>query len=128
MSTATSNSRVFLSYSRSDRTLAEAVAQSLRSAGYLVFSYLEESRIDDRNWMDVIAREVEEAETCIVLLSEHYLASSNCLAEMKFIRERSSQGDPVFAINPRKLPIPDDLGRCRDLIAIDDFMESNGQI
>jgi hypothetical protein len=79
-------SRVFLSYAREDRPTAEKLAQALTDKGHSVFW--------DRNirtgevWDEVLARELQAAQSVIVLWSEHSVSSRWVKAEASEAAER----------------------------------------
>lgn len=85
-------SSAFISYARSDATVAAAIARSLEQNG--VSAFLDSSLGVGESWAEVLAKAVRDADVVVVLLSPDYFSS------------RWSQSELSYAFEMKKVILP----------------------
>lgn len=105
---------LFLSYSHRDADRAAEIILRLKEAGFRV--WYDEGVIPATQWDENIARAIGRAAYFVSLISEAYLASSNCLDELNYARDL---GKPQLLIYLEDVPLPEGLAmRLGRLLAI----------
>lgn len=75
---------IFISYSRSDNEIVEALAQSLKHERHQVF--YDVSILGGENWWDVILDEIFRSDVFIFVMSNNSRYSPACLAELEWAK------------------------------------------
>ena len=86
--------RVFLSYSRSDRERAQAVADSLRARHFGVFKDTDDI-LPTEEWKDRLQQLIEEADTIVFLLSPQSARSEVCAWEVEHAASLNKRIAPI---------------------------------
>ncbi|RMG85753.1 MAG: toll/interleukin-1 receptor domain-containing protein, partial [Chloroflexi bacterium] len=74
--------RIFISYSRRNKTFADRIAQELRARGADVF--IDYQRLDAGNFVAQLGKEVQSREVFLLIVSPHSLRSRWVQAEVNF--------------------------------------------
>ncbi|MBO5543246.1 MAG: toll/interleukin-1 receptor domain-containing protein [Oscillospiraceae bacterium] len=105
---------LFLSYSHRDAEEAAEMILRLKQAGFRV--WYDEGVIPATEWDENIARAIGNCAFFVSLISEAYLASSNCLDELNYARDLEK---PQLLIYLEDVSLPDGLAmRLGRLLAI----------
>ena len=105
---------LFLSYSHRNADAAAEAIRWLKAAGFRV--WYDEGVIPATQWDENIARAIENCDYLVALISEAYLASSNCLDELNYARDRNI---PLLLIYLEDVSLPSGLAmRLGRLLAI----------
>ena len=112
---------LFLSYSHRNADAAAEAIRYLKAAGFRV--WYDEGVIPATEWDENIARAIENCDYLIALISEAYLASSNCLDELNYARDRNI---PLLLIYLEDVALPSGLAmRLGRLLAIHRYRYDN---
>ena len=112
---------LFLSYSHRNADAAAEAIRWLKAAGFRV--WYDEGVIPATQWDENIARAIENCDYLIALISEAYLASSNCLDELNYARDRNI---PMLLIYLEDVSLPSGLAmRLGRLLAIHRYRYDN---
>lgn len=90
------DNNVFLSYTLSDKALAEKLTRKLEEAGQSVWIDVEDIRYAD-NWKDAVWPALERAKAVLFVTSAASLASRNCLEELDYAAELGKRIIPIIA-------------------------------
>ncbi len=105
---------LFLSYSHRDAEEAAEMILRFKQAGFRV--WYDEGVIPATEWDENIARAIGNCAFFVSLISEAYLASSNCLDELNYARDLEK---PQLLVYLEDVPLPDGLAmRLGRLLAI----------
>ena len=105
---------LFLSYSHRDAEQAAEIILRFKQAGFRL--WYDEGVIPATQWDENIARAIGQASYFVSLISEAYLASSNCLDELNYARDL---GKPQLLIYLEDVSLPEGLAmRLGRLLAI----------
>ena len=112
---------IFLSYSHRNADSAAEVIRYLKAAGFRV--WYDEGVIPATQWDENIARAIENCGYMMALISEAYLASSNCLDELNYARDWNK---PMLLIYLEDVSLPSGLAmRLGRLLAIHRYRYDN---
>ena len=112
---------LFLSYSHRNADAAAEAIRWLTAAGFRV--WYDEGVIPATEWDENIAQAIENCSYLIALISEAYLASSNCLDELNYARDRNI---PLLLIYLEDVALPSGLAmRLGRLLAIHRYRYDN---
>lgn len=112
---------LFLSYSHRNADAAAEAIRWLKAAGFRI--WYDEGVIPATEWDENIARAIENCDYLIALISEAYLASSNCLDELNYARDRNI---PLLLIYLEDVALPSGLAmRLGRLLAIHRYRYDN---
>ena len=112
---------LFLSYSHRNADAAAEAIRWLKAAGFRV--WYDEGVIPATQWDENIARAIENCDYLLALISEAYLASSNCLDELNYARDRNI---PMLLIYLEDVSLPSGLAmRLGRLLAIHRYRYDN---
>lgn len=92
---------IFISYSHRNADRAEEIIHNLNRAGFRV--WYDEGLIPGREWDENIARIIMGSSYFIALISQEYLASSNCKDELNFARDKNK---PILLIYLDEIRLP----------------------
>ena len=92
---------LFLSYSHKDSEQAAELIRALKERGCRV--WYDEGIVPGTEWDNYVARHVEDCAFFLALLSANYVASDNCIDELKFARDLKKQG-LLLEMEPAELP------------------------
>ncbi|MFD7654748.1 toll/interleukin-1 receptor domain-containing protein [Actinosynnema sp. NPDC059797] len=97
--------RVFLSYAKEDSSIALRVRDELRKSGADVYRFEDPERAGDR-FMQVIPREIDQADAFLALMSPAALESRFCQAEHELAvhRELSLGGNFIYVLEVAPTP------------------------
>lgn len=98
--------KVFLSYTHTDRALAQKVADALKRAGFDVWETLNEI-FPGENWADKTAQALRESEAMVVLVTPDSLSSPHVMYEIDYaLSNKAYKGRliPVVVGSPDSLP------------------------
>ncbi len=97
--------KVFISYSRKDKALADKVAAALDAAGFEAW-YDKREIMPGENWAEKMAAGLRESEAMVVLLTPHALESDTVYRDIEYALSEK-------AYNKRLIPVyvgePSDL-------------------
>lgn len=102
--------KVFLSYSRSDRERAQAVADSLRARHFGVFKDTDDI-LPTEEWKDRLQQLIEEADTIVFLLSPQSAKSEVCAWEIEHAASLNKRIAPIVIEQVEGKDIPPLLAR-----------------
>ena len=112
---------LFLSYSHRNADSAAEAIRWLKAAGFRV--WYDEGVIPATEWDENIAQAIENCDYLVALISEAYLASSNCLDELNYARDRNI---PLLLIYLEDVALPSGLAmRLGRLLAIHRYRYDN---
>ena len=112
---------LFLSYSHRNADAAAEAIRWLKAAGFRV--WYDEGVIPATEWDENIAQAIENCDYLVALISEAYLASSNCLDELNYARDRNI---PLLLIYLEDVALPSGLAmRLGRLLAIHRYRYDN---
>ena len=117
---------VFLSYSGSDREIADRISEALRKKFQSVFDYRDGKSISTgASWLDEIFGSLASSSVGIPILSESYLKSGNCYHEAQELIARRDQRKmfvfPLVVGNPKpRLP---EWAKSTQYFALDDSFD-----
>lgn len=92
---------IFISYSHRNSDQAAEIISTLNRAGFRV--WYDEGLIPGREWDENIARIIMGCSYFIALLTEEYLASSNCKDELNYARDKNK---PIVLIYLDEVTLP----------------------
>lgn len=92
---------LFLSYSHKDSARAAELIRALKERGCRV--WYDEGIVPGTEWDNYVARHVEDCAFFLALLSTNYIASDNCIDELKFARDLKKPG-LLLETEPAELP------------------------
>ena len=92
---------IFISYSHRNSDQAAEIISTLNRAGFRV--WYDEGLIPGREWDENIARIIMGCSYFIALLTEEYLASSNCKDELNYARDKNK---PIVLIYLDEVSLP----------------------
>lgn len=95
--------QVFVSYSRHDIEIADALVSRLADAGLEVWIDRQDIRAG-RHWRTEIVTAIDECDALILLLSPHSIASDNVLKEVTLAEGSNRRIFPVFIQETELLP------------------------
>lgn len=87
---------IYLSYTESDRKLASAVRESLKTAGYSVWN--PDTIAAGANWLKAAGRALEKADAIVFFLSDKALKSSSIEREIDYALTTPKFKDRVFPV------------------------------
>ena len=90
----TRRTQVFLSYSRHDRVIAEEIKISLETCGFEVV-YDQEDIASGEPWEPRLRSLIDSADTTVCVLTENWIASTECVKELGIAEERGRRVLPV---------------------------------
>ena len=112
---------IFLSYSHRNSDWAAEVISWLKASGFRV--WYDEGVIPATQWDENIAEAIEDCGYLIALISSEYLASSNCLDELNYARDRQK---PLLLIYLEDVALPSGLAmRLGRLLAVHRYRYSD---
>ena len=115
---------LFLSYSHRDAEQAAEIILRLKQAGYRV--WYDEGVIPATQWDEKIARAIGRSAFFVSLISEAYLASSNCLDELNYARDLNK---PQLLIYLEDVRLPQGLAmRLGRLLALYRFQYEDPEV
>jgi uncharacterized protein YjbI with pentapeptide repeats len=105
---AWARARLFISYAREDRGVAEAIYRSVSAAGF--DAYLDtEGTLTGERFDAVIVQQLRRADGVIAILSAHSAASAWCQAELCYAHALQTPIAPV-RVGPDPVDLPEPLG------------------
>lgn len=97
--------RIFMSYSRRDTPFVEDLHISLETYGFEV-TYDQDDIASGEPWEPRLRALINEADTTVCVVSEHWIASTECVKELAIALERGRRVIPVITqpIDPARIP------------------------
>jgi hypothetical protein len=96
--------KIFISYQHGDLGLADEILGLLEGDGHEAFIDREGIRAGER-WRDRIATELRNADVIVPVVTERFMVSSECVAEVAVAADRGKRIVPVAAGgDPRAIP------------------------
>jgi hypothetical protein len=117
--------RVFLSYSRHDAQVVDAIAERLRQEGITVWFYKNVITIDAQDWLSEIEKAIRQADFVLSFISQASLTSAWVEAEYRaaFKHQQHVSGSRLIPVLLEKTELPDFLVDTQFV----DFTESHSQ-
>ena len=96
--------KIFISYSREDKTFVESLHSDLGELGHDV--WMDQRLVGGQEWWDEILRNIRECDLFVLALSPNSIASEACLLEVKYATAVNRLFLPamVLPIDPNYLP------------------------
>jgi hypothetical protein len=97
--------RIFISYSRSDKSIIDGLIRQLEAAGHPV--WVDRTGIrGGEQWRQEIVEAIESSDVFLLVLSENSAGSDNVRAEIDLAKESRKK---IIPINLRPVPIPSSM-------------------
>ncbi len=91
--------QLFLSYSREDRPVVEALAADLRASGYT--PYFDEELVGGQDWWSELLSRIEDARAFVPVLTPGFLDSTPCQLEAAYA---AALGKPFLPVSVEPVP------------------------
>ena len=110
--------QLFLSYSREDRPVVEALAADLRASGYT--PYFDEELVGGQHWWTELLTRIEDARAFVPVLTPGFLDSTPCQLEAAYA---AALGKPFLPVSVE--PVPPQL--CPEAISSSQWVDYDHQ-
>ena len=110
--------QLFLSYSREDRPVVEALAADLRASGYT--PYFDEELVGGQDWWAELLTRIEDARAFVPVLTPGFLDSTPCQLEAAYA---AALGKPFLPVSVE--PVPPQL--CPEAISSSQWVDYDHQ-
>lgn len=107
---APEKTKVFISYSRRDRTFVEGLADALEEKGIAVYRDVEHI-LPTEEWKDRIEKLVGETDTMVFVISPDSVASEVCAWEIRLVERLNKRLAPIVYRDAQDLAIPEGISK-----------------
>ena len=93
---------IFISYSRADQKKVFAIIDELQKEGYRI--WYDVGIMTGDSWTESIARHIKDCALCIAFISDSFVRSNHCTAEIRYAIRNERTVIPIYLTSQTKLP------------------------